>query len=381
MKYLYILFFLTYIGAFAQTGIVKVKNLDGSISSEESFIDGVYDGTSYWFYKNGNIKTEKTFDRGKLNGWIRDFYDTGILKSEFYILNGIKNGIQKEYHDNGALSSITEYDNGIRIKFNPFEYDSLYITPIEAYRAGSRQELLRKRKKQEIICSVEICPEPIGGMKSINDNLVYPEEAKLYGMEGIVNVIARIDTDGNVLETYVFSGIGLGCDEAAIEAVKKTRFLPGQENGESVIADATLKIIFALDDRTKFLLSRKEIIPQKIPTKTEGLQIGEKTDIKPIKTFVCDFDQCPEPKKGLQNLLDKIEIPPTAKRLNIEGKIVILATIDEYGFARDTKIIEGLGYGIDEAVETAIFNTEFEAAKHNGKWIKANVTITLMIKK
>ena len=74
-------------------------------------------------------------------------------------------------------------------------------------------------------------PEIIGGLESIQRNVVYPEIAIRAGVEGTVYVMAFVDENGNVVRADVVKGIGAGCDEAAQAAVMKAKFKPGKQRG------------------------------------------------------------------------------------------------------------------------------------------------------
>lgn len=103
----------------------------------------------------------------------------------------------------------------------------------------------------EYFVAVEQMPSPIGGIGAIQKNIVYPEIAKRAGIEGRVFVKAFIDTLGNVVKTEIIRGIGAGCDEASMEAVKKVKFKPGIHRGKPVNTQVTVPILFKLDDSVK----------------------------------------------------------------------------------------------------------------------------------
>jgi len=94
--------------------------------------------------------------------------------------------------------------------------------------------------------AVEEMPEPIGGIKGIQEKIVYPEIAKRAGVEGKVYVLAFVDQTGMVTKAQVIKGIGAGCDEAALDAVLKTRFKPGKQRGKPVNVQVSIPIIFKL---------------------------------------------------------------------------------------------------------------------------------------
>jgi len=100
--------------------------------------------------------------------------------------------------------------------------------------------------KNKFLENVDEMPFPIGGMKALAENVVYPRKAKEEGIEGKVFVKAFIDEEGNVVETDILKGIGAGCDEAAEDAVEKTKFKPGRQNGKPVKVQVMIPIMFKL---------------------------------------------------------------------------------------------------------------------------------------
>lgn len=55
--------------------------------------------------------------------------------------------------------------------------------------------------------------------------------------------------------------------------------------------------------------------------------------------------------------------PDEARSSEIEGTVVVEATIDCSGKVRNARVLQGLGHGLDEAAMTAIRKTEFEPAE------------------
>lgn len=99
---------------------------------------------------------------------------------------------------------------------------------------------------QTIFVAVEEMPEPIGGIAAIQKRIVYPEIAKRAGVHGRVYVKAFVDENGVVFKVELLKGIGAGCDEAALDAVKKSLFSPGKQRGRSVKVQVTVPILFKL---------------------------------------------------------------------------------------------------------------------------------------
>lgn len=94
--------------------------------------------------------------------------------------------------------------------------------------------------------AVEEMPEPIGGIKAIQEKIKYPEIAKRAGVEGKVYILAFVDETGTVTKAQVLKGIGAGCDEEALKAVQNTKFKPGKQRGKPVKVQVSIPVIFKL---------------------------------------------------------------------------------------------------------------------------------------
>ena len=89
-------------------------------------------------------------------------------------------------------------------------------------------------------------PEPIGGIEAILKNVVYPQSANEANIQGKVLIKAIIDENGNVSETEVINGIQKDCDQAAVDAIKKTKFTAALKDGKPVKAEVVIPVMFKL---------------------------------------------------------------------------------------------------------------------------------------
>tara|TARA_R110000868_G_scaffold304437_27_gene565499 strand:+ start:8805 stop:9485 length:681 start_codon:yes stop_codon:yes gene_type:complete len=104
--------------------------------------------------------------------------------------------------------------------------------------------------EEEIFVIVEQPPVLIGGINSVQKTISYPKMAMNAGIEGKVIVQFTIDKNGDVQNPFVVRGIGGGCDEEALRAVKNAKFKPGMQRGRAVQVRYTLPISFKLKDST-----------------------------------------------------------------------------------------------------------------------------------
>jgi periplasmic protein TonB len=101
-------------------------------------------------------------------------------------------------------------------------------------------------EEPQYFVAVEEMPEPIGGIAAIQSKIVYPEIAKRAGIEGKVYVLAFVDESGTVTKAQIIKGLGAGLDDAALNAVKATKFKPGKQRGKPVKVQVSIPIVFKL---------------------------------------------------------------------------------------------------------------------------------------
>jgi len=104
----------------------------------------------------------------------------------------------------------------------------------------------RRSGDQDVFVVVEQMPTLIDGIAGIHSRLRYPDIAKLAGVEGRVTVQFVVNERGEVENPIVMRGIGAGCDEAALAAVRDAKFTPGMQRGEPVKVRMTLPVTFKL---------------------------------------------------------------------------------------------------------------------------------------
>ena len=146
-------------------------------------------------------------------------------------------------------------------KISGIEPPVMIVTPLtdqnEKSKIGSEEKLtsldemtpppreqVESQNEPTYFIAVEEMPEPIGGLRAIQEKIIYPEIARRAGVEGKVYVLAFIDESGTVTKAEVTKGIGMGCDEAAIDAVLKTKFKPGMQRGKPIKVQVTVPITF-----------------------------------------------------------------------------------------------------------------------------------------
>lgn len=106
-----------------------------------------------------------------------------------------------------------------------------------------------------------------------------------------------------------------------------------------------------------------------IPTKAED-----------DSTYYIAVEEMPEPIGGIKAIMENVHYPKEAMENNIQGKVYVLAYINEEGLVEKTKIIISVDPLLDEAASDAVKKVKFTIAKQDGKPVKVEVAIPIVFK-
>lgn len=145
-----------------------------------------------------------------------------------------------------------------------YEIDTTRIHPLDAfpdirymppYPDLSTQDFINPNYRTK----AEVPPTIIGGMEELQRVIRYPQLARRAGVEGIVTVRVYLDSTAKVRHARVERGIGGGCDEEAVEAVKKVKFTPAMDKGQPVHVRIFIPVEFRLSKEEKRKKSTEEL--------------------------------------------------------------------------------------------------------------------------
>ncbi|MEX0608754.1 MAG: TonB family protein [Balneolaceae bacterium] len=94
---------------------------------------------------------------------------------------------------------------------------------------------------------VEKMPRLDGGVSQIQEQVVYPEEAKKRNIEGRVIVDFVVNKIGRTVNLQVREDLGFGTSKEAMRVVRASTWEPAYESGEPVCVNFALSINFRLD--------------------------------------------------------------------------------------------------------------------------------------
>lgn len=157
--------------------------------------------------------------------------------------------------------------------------------------ASRQQTKPNQEKKQEVKVLQRVEP-------------VYPAEASRAGVEGKVVVAATIETTGEVSDARVVSGHRL-LNQAAIDAMKQWRF------SNSYDGPVTIEITFEFHETTQ-----PDAVSQTPDSKSED------GALKPVHRVDAVY-------------------PADARRMGVEGQVIVDITIDEKGAVTEARVKSG----------------------------------------
>lgn len=109
-------------------------------------------------------------------------------------------------------------------------------------------------------------------------------------------------------------------------------------------------------------------------TPAEEAEESPKRDVSnpDIRPYVTTFGSADGPK-FLKRVTPKY--PPLARRLGVEGRVVLRLTIDEEGRLIDVRVVERAGFGFDREALEAVKRSTFLPAMRNGTPVRSEVLL------
>ncbi len=100
-----------------------------------------------------------------------------------------------------------------------------------------------------VLAFAEKMPTIQGGLGAYYINIEYPQAAIAAGIQGRLILDFIVEPDGRPTSIKVLKPLHPLCDSAAVRALRKTRFMPGRQNGEVVPVRMRLPVSFRLIDQ------------------------------------------------------------------------------------------------------------------------------------
>ncbi|GAB5534252.1 MAG: hypothetical protein Rubg2KO_05010 [Rubricoccaceae bacterium] len=206
---------------------------------------------------------------------------------------------------------------------------------------------------------VEEAPRLIGGLEGLQQRVVYPQEAKDAGIEGRVFITFIVDKEGRVQDPRIARSADPMLDEAALQAVRASEFIPGRQRGQAVKVRYSLPVNFSLRGGSPRSGANR-------PRPAPG------PDANGIFNVV---EQAPRLIGGLEGLQARVEYPELAERAGIQGRVFVTFVVDELGQVQDAAIARSPDPILSEAALKAVQESEFSPGLQRGQPVKVRYSL------
>lgn len=221
---------------------------NGNMEAKATYDKGILSGSQFVNFPNGNLYYSSSYDTAKKELIVNEVQDsTGTVQAENgngtwvrywggykHILdqgpihNGVRDGEWKG-RVNDTVTYVCTYSNGVSISGTSYE----------------------KSGKVNHFTKDAIEPTFPGGINAFYQLLAstvrYPKQAKRNYVQGKVFLSFVVEKDGSLNDMRVIRGIGYGCDEEALRALKTSpAWIPGYQYGIPVRVQYSIPISFTL---------------------------------------------------------------------------------------------------------------------------------------
>jgi hypothetical protein len=188
----------------------------------------------------------------------------------------------------------------------------------------------------------------------------YPGDAPSKNLQGMTVMAMVIDEKGVPQHIQLLHSHGEFCDQASMQAVKQSVFEPGKLGDKPVPVWIDVRVVFRAD-RTQatpqVLITERDFAPPS-PAALEDKHGKPLPYTAPIPIHTVDAD-----------FVDPFSVHPFVQVAVVD----VLVGVD--GLPKQARVVQGLGFGLDEKAKAAVMRYKFFPAMKHGKPVEASRNI------
>lgn len=231
---------------------------NGRLTVSRNYSIGELKEVVEYTYKDGDNKHfERTYDS-----------DEKLINDKYYIKNVLKESQEYNYENNDVSSTFITYhpdgtiankesskerfERGGTTLFNMFKE----VGENNAVDAKMNHDVAKHKSTEKDNSTHEVKETParlLAGEKGyaayLQENFVYPQRAREYGITGVVQVQFVVEKDGSLSEFKIIKGIHGSCDKEALRLIKECplKWIPATQNGINLRSEVVVPINFDLN--------------------------------------------------------------------------------------------------------------------------------------
>ena len=216
----------------------------GKIREKGSFEGDNKTGTWIRNRKNGELWTSQAYNRNIPNGEHLEYWENGQLRASINYKMGKIDGVLNSYYENGQMARNEIYENGKVVEKNCYTasgQDTAYFPYFVSPRFPGCEDIA----KHEVAirkCSINKMFE------FIQNNLVYPDIARIYGKQGTVLLSFTVNEEGELKDPLFLEDISEEIAAACLRLFYKfPDWVAGSKEGVKTAIHYEIPILFQLN--------------------------------------------------------------------------------------------------------------------------------------
>jgi TonB family protein len=185
----------------------------------------------------------------------------------------------------------------------------------------------------------------------------YPDDVPDWDIEGMTVLAMVIESNGSPAHIQILHPHGNAFDQASIAAVKRSYFEPGRMGDKPVPVWIDVRVVFHSNRGRAIpqVVIAERDLPLPDLSRFEDKHHNPLSYIEPIPIHVVDADFA----------------DPFAKHPYVQ-EAVVTVLVGEDGLPKEVRVKRGLGFGLDQKAEAAVWQYRFLPAMKQGKPVSAS---------
>jgi TonB family protein len=188
----------------------------------------------------------------------------------------------------------------------------------------------------------------------------YPADASSAEINGFSQLSFVVDVNGTASGIEVQQSHGPAFDAASIDAIKQTKFQPGNLDGKPVPVRIYARVRFFDDQRPAYPRIINRIAPTGGFAQSPG---GNRFPLRPYDT------------PPVATYTPVAEYSEQARKAKFNGVVIVSVLVNEDGVPIDPKITRPVGMGLDEKAIETVLKYRFRPAMKDGAPVEAHIAI------